>query len=163
MVSNPMNGFQSKIWGPSAWLFLHTITLNFIPNKHSEKGYINFFKNLKYVLPCITCRSNYADIIRSGDLKLTARILTSRDTLVEWLFKVHNLINTRTGKTLTYSNDSKGLESMKQFYEQFRARCDDTKKEIGCTKSLYKGKRYRCILLIRPATTKSKTIKICKR
>lgn len=163
MGTNPMNGFQSKIWGPCAWFFLHTITLNFIPKKHNESGYINFFKSLEYVLPCGTCRTNYAEIIRSGELKLTSKILTSRDTLVHWLFTVHNLINTRTGKKLTYSDDLKGLESMKQFYEQFRARCDDVKKEIGCTKSLYKGKQYRCILLMKPTTSKCKTVKICKR
>ena len=163
MATNPMNGFQSKIWGPCAWLFLHTITLNFTPDKHCLKGYMSFFMNLEYVLPCITCRTNYGEIIRKGDLKLTTQVFASRETLVAWLFKVHNLINIRTGKTLTYSNDAKGLESMQLFYEQFRAKCDNTKKEVGCTKALHKGKKYRCVLMIRPVRSKCKSLKVCKR
>jgi len=157
------NGFQSKIWGPCAWLFLHCITLNYTPEKHCTKGYIAYFKSLQHVLPCGTCRSNYADIIKQGEFKLTDAVFETRSSLVRWLFHVHNLINLRTGKTLTFSDDAKGLDEMKRFYEQFRAKCDKKKKEVGCVKAKRNGQRYRCVLMVKPVESKAKSLKICKR
>jgi len=157
-----LNGFQSKVWGPSAWLFLHCVTLNYEPTRHNKKGYKAFFENLKHILPCGTCRDNYSDIIRDGKLKLSYDVFESRETLSKWLFHVHNHINIRTKNQLTYSNDKEGFKQMKGFYEQFRAKCDNKKKEIGCTKSYHKGKKMRCVILLRPARTKCKSMKVCK-
>ena len=143
------NGFQSNVWGPCAWLFLHCITLNYTPDKHCTKGYVAFFKNLQHVLPCGTCRTNYAELIKSGEFKLTDDLFDSRRSLVKWLFHVHNAINLRTGKTLTFTDDAKGLDEMKRFYEQFRATCQKEKSEIGCVKPKRNGRRYRCVLTMK--------------
>ena len=43
------NGFQTKIWGSPAWLFLHCIAFNYTPDKKSSK---TFFLSLAHVLPC---------------------------------------------------------------------------------------------------------------
>lgn len=144
------NGFQSKIWGPPAWFFLHCITMNYNPTKHSKTGYIQFFKTLQYVLPCGTCRINYSELIQSGKHKLTDDVFDSRASLVKWLFHVHNAINLRTGKRLTFSDDAQGLKDMKRFYEPFRAKCDNKRREIGCVKAKHNGQRYRCVLMLKP-------------
>jgi hypothetical protein len=157
------NGFQSKIWGPSAWLFLHCITLNYEPTKHSDTEYLNFFKSLQFVLPCGTCRSKYSELIKGPALKLKLSVFKSRESLSFWFFKIHNNINIRTGKTLTYSNDSSGFEKMKIFYEQFRAKCDNNLKfERGCEKPLYKNSKYRSVITIQPAGTRCKTVSVKK-
>jgi hypothetical protein len=157
------NGFQSNIWGPPAWLFLHCITLNFTPGKHCTAGYVRFFKSLQHVLPCGTCRTSYAELIQSGEYKLTDRVFESRGSLVKWLFHVHNAINLRTGKTLTFSDDANGLAEMKRFYEPFRAKCDKKPTEVGCVKAKRNGQRYRCVLMLKPVEASAKSIPARKR
>ena len=157
------NGFQSKIWGPCAWLFFHCVTLNYTPEKHCTAGYIKFFQNIVHVLPCATCRANYQELIKRGPFELNTEVFASRHSLSKWLFHVHNAINIRTNKELTFSDDDKGFLDMKLFYEQFRAKCESRKSEIGCVKAKRNGKRYRCILTLKPVETKSKSLKICNR
>jgi hypothetical protein len=158
------NGFQSMIWGPSAWLFLHCITLNYEPTKHSDIEYLNFFKSLQFVLPCGTCRTKYSELISGPTFKLKLSVFKSRESLAFWFFQVHNHINLRTGKKLVYSNDLIGFERMKMFYEQFRAKCDEkTKSERGCVKSLHKNSKYRCVITIKPVGTRCKTLSVIKR
>ena len=47
-----------NIWGPSGWLFLHTITLMYPenPNPIEQKQYYDLFHSLQYTLPCPSCR-----------------------------------------------------------------------------------------------------------
>ena len=56
---------EPKIWGEHAWIFLHTITLNFPENPTFEDkhNYKTFFESLKYILPCPTCREHYKENI----------------------------------------------------------------------------------------------------
>ena len=51
------NGFQTKIWGAPAWIFLHCVAFNYTPEKYVD--YELFFRNLANILPCKTCRENY--------------------------------------------------------------------------------------------------------
>ena len=50
-----------EIWGPNAWIFLHTITLNYPnnPTMYDKQNYKNFFVNLHSILPCDWCSKNY--------------------------------------------------------------------------------------------------------
>ena len=91
-----MTGFSSKIWGPSAWLFLHLTTLSYKPSL--KKHYSNFFHSLQYVLPCSKCRKNYSSIIRKGPLKLTPSIFKNKSSLSHWFFKVHDKANKKNIK-----------------------------------------------------------------
>ena len=54
---NNTQGFQTTVWGPAAWLFLHCIALNY--QTKQKRVYKLFFKNLGGVLPCGSCRDNY--------------------------------------------------------------------------------------------------------
>ena len=84
-----------KIWGPHAWIFLHSITMDF-PKKPSEKDkqhYIQFFTSLGPVIPCPKCRKNYISY-----LGLHPPNVMSRDHLMKWLFKLHNWKNREANK-----------------------------------------------------------------
>ena len=50
-----------EVWGPHAWIFLHTITLTYPhnPTDQDKKNYKMFFYNLATVLPCTHCSQNY--------------------------------------------------------------------------------------------------------
>ena len=54
-------GMRTKVWGPPAWIFLHTVAHNYPlkPTRQDRKNYKNFFKSIGYILPCKYCRMSY--------------------------------------------------------------------------------------------------------
>jgi hypothetical protein len=68
--------------------------------------YLKFFKLIKYVLPCPTCRAGYAKNVKSLSLKN----MRNRETLSRWLVGVHNQINFKLGKKLV------GYGAVKKMY-----------------------------------------------
>ena len=52
---------EPEIWGPGAWTFLHTITLNYPqnPSEDDKQNHKDFFHNLKNVIPCPNCKEHY--------------------------------------------------------------------------------------------------------
>lgn len=149
------NGFQTKVWGPYAWFFLHTITLNFSPDR--SKGYLAFFKSLGDVLPCGACRENYKRIISSDDRKLhlDSQKMKSRSRVSRWLFRVHIQVQqdiydkTKRKKDLPVYKDTKEdfILAMKE-YEQYRASCQ--KRSYGCVKPKKGYKKCHSIIRITP-------------
>ena len=86
---------EPKIWGEHAWIFLHTITLNYPeePTFSDKYNYKILFESLKDTLPCPTCREHYKE-----NITLYPIDLSSREALVKWLIKIHNLVNEKNGK-----------------------------------------------------------------
>lgn len=89
---------KPEVWGPSAWLFLHTITLAYPSNPTfaDKNNYKMFFNNLSNVLPCELCKSHYKQHIQH--IPLTDEILSSKYKLTKWLVDIHNHVNQQTGK-----------------------------------------------------------------
>ena len=81
-----------NVWGPHAWIFLHTITLTYPhkPTNQDKINYKNFFINLGKVLPCQHCSNNYN--IHLNQLPID-QFLTNKKSLVYWLIQIHNLTN----------------------------------------------------------------------
>ena len=150
---NSNNGFQTNVWGPMAWIFLHMITLNYTPDR--KRDTYNFFKSLKGVLPCGACRKNFKEIINgTSNLRLTMKKLKSRETLSYWLFLVHNEVqrgihsrSKNVSDKPAYS-DSKGdyKKAMKKL-ETMRAKCHND--SYGCTIPV-KGARKRTEIHVLP-------------
>ena len=86
-----------KFWGPSGWIFLHSITMNYPkePTEEDKQVYFNFFKNLEHVIPCEKCGYNYSINLQKFPIQPA---LESRDTFIRWLIQVHNEVNKETGK-----------------------------------------------------------------
>ena len=94
---------KPEVWGPHAWIFLHSVTFDYPdkPTSEDKKNYKNFFNNLKFVLPCEMCRNHFHDNLKK--FPLTDRILSSRKNLIEWLIDLHNGVNKFNNKpTLKY-------------------------------------------------------------
>lgn len=107
-------GFQAAVWGPGMWFFLHTISLNFPlhPTEADKKSYEQFLCSLGDVLPCSFCSQHYKDHLASDfDAK---KVLKSRETLSEWLYKFHEKVNKRLHKkeTIKYKD---AMEIYKRF------------------------------------------------
>ena len=148
------NGFQTNVWGPMAWIFLHMVTLNYKPERKSD--IYKFFKSLKGVLPCGACRNNFNKIINGTNpkLRLTMDKLRTRQTLSYWLFLVHNEVQRgiylRTNKVSdrpVYKDTKEDYKKAMNKLETMRAQCH--KNSYGCTIPT-KGTRKRAEIHIMP-------------
>lgn len=104
---------DSTVWGPSAWTFLHSITMTYpeSPGELEKQFYKNFFKNLGNVLPCSKCQQHYNEHLK--ELPLDEH-LSSRREIVEWLIELHNKVNISLGKpTMNYD------EVMQLYYNKY--------------------------------------------
>ena len=86
-----------EVWGPPAWTFLHSITINYPhnPTQEEKTQYFNFFDNLKNVLPCCICKEHYKRYLEEYPLLDN---IDSKDKLIRWLINIHNKINVMNGK-----------------------------------------------------------------
>ena len=93
-----------EIWGPGAWLFLHSITLAY-PNNPTEldkQNYKTFFEILKNVIPCKKCSYNYSKNIKDNNI---SNHLDSKVSLVKWLVNIHNQVNIENNKNIMEYKD----------------------------------------------------------
>jgi hypothetical protein len=153
---NSKDGMLTRVWGPSMWHTLHTISFNYPvePSIEDKKNYRNFILHLKYVLPCGKCRDNLRKNFKQLPLKMSD--MRSRDTFSKYIYNLHELINTMLHKKsgLTYSD-------VRERYENFRARCktQQPKTEVGCVKPL-KGEKTKCVLKIVPDDENCETFQV---
>ena len=106
---------RPEIWGPHAWIFLHSVTLEYPDNPTDEdkQNMINFINSLGYVLPCIKCRNNFK--IHLTKFPLTDKVLETKQNLVYWLIDIHNCVNDiKKTKKLSYAE---GLGNLLEHYE----------------------------------------------
>ena len=92
---------EPKIWGPGAWLFLHSVTLNYPknPTLETKKIYMDFFNILTKILPCNICSKNLLKHYQQYPIKFH---LDSKESLIKWLVNIHNL-NNKDLKKSTFS------------------------------------------------------------
>jgi len=91
-----------EVWGPSAWTFLHSVTLAYPdnPSDTDKSDYENFFNTLQPILPCAKCSQNYMRHLQEDPI---TNNLDNKNSLVKWLINVHNKVNkTNDKKELTY-------------------------------------------------------------
>ena len=93
-------------WGPSGWVFLHTITFNYPekPTLNDKKKYRLFFNLIGDMLPCKYCRNSYKIYIKYLPVD---NFLNSRESLTYWLFYIHNLVNDKV-----FKNDNTTFEEV---------------------------------------------------
>ena len=121
------NGLITSIWGPHGWEYGHSVTFGYPikPTQEDKDNYYNFFIYFGKTLPCSLCVKSYAKFILEKDTLLDIKVLESRKTLTQWLYKIHNKVNKKLGVkyNVTY-------EELCYKYESYRAKCIKTSK--GC-------------------------------
>ena len=82
-----------EIWGPHAWVFLHSITITYPenPTEQDKINYKNFFNSLHNVLPCPGCAYHYQLHLKKHPLN--NNILSNKKKLIIWLITIHNEVN----------------------------------------------------------------------
>ena len=106
---------RPEIWGPHAWMFLHTITLEYPENPTSEdkQNILNFINSLGNVLPCEKCKNNFKKHL--DKIPLNEKVLSSKQGLVKWLIDIHNCVNNiKQCKELSYEE---ALEELLNMYD----------------------------------------------
>ncbi len=108
---------NSSIWGPSAWNFLHCITMEypFHPSDEEKENYKIFFNQLKYVLPCQECKEHFKTITKKYPID---KHLNSQKSLFKYIFKIHNLVSKKLNKK-TYS-----FKEIEKFYLNLSKNCN---------------------------------------
>ena len=132
------NGLITKIWGPPGWEFFHSVTFGYPiePTEQQKIDYMEYFTIIGKVFPCVYCRDSYQQFIKEGDTALNMDIMSSRDTLTRWGWRLHNRVNQKLDTDYGVS-----YEEMARKYESYRARCTKTGK--GCLAPLdIKAKSY---------------------
>lgn len=110
---------EPAVWGSGAWLFLHSITLNYPdkPTIQEKKIYADFFNSLPNILPCEVCRENFKKHIKKFPIKF---FLDSKIDLSKWLVKIHNLTNQDLNKPTVSFNSF--LKLYKNLYSKSQYR-----------------------------------------
>jgi hypothetical protein len=87
-----------SIWGKHAWIFLHSITLEYpdCATKEEKKQYKAFFTSIQHILPCNQCRIHYTANLKK--YPLTDKILCDKEQVIKWLINIHNSVNKETNK-----------------------------------------------------------------
>jgi hypothetical protein len=171
---NDKSGFQTGIWGPVLWFYLHIMSFNYPnnPTQEQKNHYKDFIYNLRFVLPCKYCRINLMNNLKEHPI--TNDDLKNRETFSRYIYNLHNTINKMLNKKIKIS-----YEEVRDKYEHFRARCNDTNKsnesnenennendkkiknmhKKGCTIPLT-GVKSKCVLRIVPKEKEIETLKI---
>lgn len=141
------DGFNTKVWGPCLWTFLHIISFNYptCPTDEQKHHYYKFIKCLGHILPCKACRDNYEKNLKELGFS-KKKHLHNRETLARFMYDLHSHINELVNGTFTVPYDT-----LRNNFELFRARCSNTKnKHNGCV-----SKRCKLQLNVIPSTPNS--------
>ncbi len=91
---------DTRFWGPSGWRLLHSITNSYpkYPSEYDIKTYQIFFLTLPHILPCIYCRNSLTEYYNRLPIDKSLEDdpkypLINRDSLIRWLYQIHNLVN----------------------------------------------------------------------
>jgi predicted RND superfamily exporter protein len=84
-----------SIWGPRAWFFLHSVTLNYplYPSESDKTNYRDFFESIAHILPCDKCKHHYKENLVKYPIQLG-----TRDQLIQWMIDIHNDVNIQNNK-----------------------------------------------------------------
>jgi hypothetical protein len=82
---------SNQLWGPALWKFLHTLTekIGTVPFHPSEEQlWIGLLNNLRYTLPCSTCRAHYSTFV-----SMHAFPKIQREIVRRWMYQLHSWVN----------------------------------------------------------------------
>ena len=95
---------KPNIWGPSAWIYLHLLSMNYPenPTKQDVKTYKIFLEYFGKTLPCDKCQNNFSKHIKNFNLDTA---LESKSKFINFIWKLHNKVNKDINKKTMSFND----------------------------------------------------------
>ena len=128
-----MTYLDPRVWGKHYWFFLDTVAMTYPhrPNDGTKKKYYDFIMNLPLFIPIESISSNFEKLL---NLYPVSPYLDSRESLVRWIWFIHNKINEKLEKEKITLN-----QFYENYYEQY--------KSVGEKKKDYKKLKSRLIYL----------------
>lgn len=110
-MSNRIN-LSPLHWGPKTWFFLESAAIAYPTNPTDEEktSAKNLLLSLKDLLPCLSCRINYASYL-DENINYLDDAVKDRDSLFEFILKVHNDVRVKTGKA------GRSIEEVFNYYQ----------------------------------------------
>jgi len=89
--------FESKIWGPYYWGFLHTVAHSYphTPNEVTRRKYYDLIMNMPIFIPVPEMGDRFSEML---DKYPVTPYLVNRDSFIQWMHFIHNKYNERLGK-----------------------------------------------------------------
>jgi hypothetical protein len=95
-------------WGPILWNILHSLAEKAgqaaLPADELRE-WPKFIKLTGEVLPCDKCRAHYIEYTQANPLTLSMPYVELKTFLKTWFWKLHNDVNTSSGKPIFAYND----------------------------------------------------------
>lgn len=128
---------DTKIWGPHAWNFLHSVALAYPekPSMADRNAYYRFFQDLGSVLPCHYCKLHYSEHFVASELTAA---LESRQLLFEWTVHLHNKVNKALRKPTL---------SVKEALQELQAQYSETTWELPFKPTVAGGAIAVCLIM----------------
>ena len=92
-----MTQLDPNVWGPHMWFFLHTIEMTYPlrPNAVTKKKYYEFIQNIPLFIPIEHMAGEFTKLLDEYPVQ---PYLDKRDTLIRWVWFIHNKINQKLEK-----------------------------------------------------------------
>ena len=89
--------FDSTVWGPHYWFFLHTVAEAYplTPNEVTKRKYYDLIQNMPLFIPIAEMGNKFSEML---DKYPVSPYLDNRDSFVRWVHFIHNKINVSLGK-----------------------------------------------------------------
>ncbi len=108
----PPIGMSPAVWGPIFWTTMHIVSLGY-PSKPSDAdkaGAAAFYNSLATVIPCPICKAHYKTFL---DKTPVESALEDRDSLIHWVFDLHNDVNEQLGKRrITFQEYVRAMQAL---------------------------------------------------
>lgn len=91
-------------WGRHFWFTMHTVALFYpdFPTADDMSHARNFFLSLQGLIPCGACAYHYQKLLLAHPLE---DALQSKMELSRWVWRLHNEVNARLGKSVIAFDD----------------------------------------------------------
>jgi len=89
--------FDSTIWGPHYWFFLHTVAESYPlhPTSVTKRKYYDLITNMPLFIPDSKIGDDFSKLL---DKYPVTPYLDNRDSFVRWIHFMHNKMNVTLGK-----------------------------------------------------------------
>jgi hypothetical protein len=89
--------YDSHIWGPHFWFFLHAIAMNYPdrPNEVTKRKYYDLIQNMPVFIPSADMGNRFSRLL---DKYPVSPYLDKRESFIRWTVFIHNKINNFLGK-----------------------------------------------------------------
>ena len=141
---------ETIFWGPSGWLFLHTLTFLYpeTPTFDDQSRMNEFIKTIAQILPCKYCRASFAKYYQSLPIN---KFIGSRTTIIDWMYRIHNKVNGKLHRQHLNASPNPSLEKVKKHYAPIIAHINTiikshTSKEIDSETCLHAVVNYICTM-----------------